>query len=283
MPRKPTGTVLLRDEHHWTVPHSCRTTNQMMGQLVTQNPPAIKGLVLREMGLDLETRRVKENLIPVEKEGKGSTLHDKNWINKALAMELLAATTLTCLDAPTSVYAPCVIDENGYPKTFAQGGNGDALATYPSFSILMEVSSKINMSDVNFRTQMNQAITHGSEVAKKTGQPVYALVVNECKIEEEKGLLDIYNSFLPIKAGMGDVRPIPTWSADFVEIIRQIHPPDLLVEFDHRALANALDKIYSLLVRRVDRLDLGFIVKTIVKALLNPPAKKAQFGMKLSP
>lgn len=281
MPRKPTGTVLLQDENHWTVPHSCRTTNLMMGQLVTQNPPAIKGLLLREMGLDLETRRLKENLIPVDAEGKGSTLHDKNWINKALAMELLAATTLTCLDAPTSVYAPCVIDENGYPKTFAQGGNGDALATYPSFSILMEVSSKIDMSYNNFRTQMNQAIQHGSDVAKKTGQPVYALVVNECKIEQEKGILDIYNSFLPIGTGMGDVRPIPIWSADFVEIIRRIHPPGKPVAFDQRALAAALEKIYSLLVQRVDRLDLGFTDKTIVKHLRNPPARRAQSSLKI--
>ena len=138
----------------------------------------------------------------------------------------------------------------------------------------MEVSSKINMPDDNFRTQMDQAIRHGSEVAKTTkGRPVYALVVNECKIEEEKEILDIYNSFLPIEAGMGDVRPIPIWSADFVEIIRQIHPPRELVTFDHLALANALDKIYSLLVQRVDRLDLGSTANTIVKDLLNPPAK----------
>ena len=257
MPRKPTGTVLLKNKHKWNMRHSCRTTNKMMGQLVTQNPAAITGMVLPEMGLDLKTRKLKENLIPVDKEGKGSTLHDKNWINKALAMELLAATTLTCVDTPTSVYAPCVIDENGRPKTFAQGGNGDALAYYPSFSILMEVSSKIDMSYDNFRTQMNQAIKHGSEVARKTGGPVYALVVNECQIEQEKDMLDIYNSFLPIGAEMGDVRPIPIWSADFVEIVRRIHPKKNLVKFDHRALAAALDKIYSQLEQRVDRLDLG--------------------------
>ena len=272
MPRKPTGTVLLQDDNEWNMPHSCRTTNQMMIQLVTQNPAAITGMVLPEMGLDLRTRRLKENLIPVDKEGKGSTLHDKNWINKALAMELLAATTLTCLDDPTSVYAPCAIDDNGNPKTFAQGGNGDALAYYPSFSILMEVSSKIDMSYDNFRTQMDQAIKHGSVVAKETGRPVYALVVNECQIEQEKGMLDIYNSFLPIEAEMGDVRPIPIWSADFVEIVRQIHPPGKLVEFDHRALAAALDKIYSQLEQRVDRLDLGFTANTIVRNLVNPPA-----------
>ena len=56
--------------------------------------------------------------------GAGSRLHDKNWLNKALAMELLTATLLTGLDAPERVVSPCVVDANGYPKTHAQGGSG---------------------------------------------------------------------------------------------------------------------------------------------------------------
>ena len=269
MPVKRSGAVQLKDGHGWAFPYSCRTTNRLLVQVAHQNIKAINGTVLPAMGLDKESRKRKNNLIPIEEDGTGSTVHDQNWINKALVMELLTSTLLTCFDEPDSVYSPCVIDDNGLPKIYAQGEVGDAWAIYRSFGILVEVSSKKDMDLVDFRTQMDQAIRHGAALAKEIGRPVYALVINECKIEEEQAIVDAYNSFVPIPEKAGDVRPMPIWVGDFVKILETIHPIGKKGSWPlgSGVVDTALGAAYAPFKDGVGDLKVGTTSSTVIKAL----------------
>lgn len=284
MPVKRCGEVLLSGGHEWSLDHSCRTANRVLVQLVTQNPDAIAELVLPAVGIDPRTRQVKNNLVPVDEEGTGSTVHDRNWINKALAMELLAATLLTCLDDPVEVRSPCVTDEEGRPKTYAQGDNADALATYPSFGVVVEVSSKKDMELEQFETQLKQGIKHGSAMALASKKPVYVLVINDCDIEGrwEREVRKVYHSLLPIEAKWGDVRPIPMSSVNFVDILDRIHPlpSEPQFRYDSLALDRALKTVYARLSQAGAPLEPGWTANSIVKSLRRAPS---QPGLGLGP
>ena len=266
---KETGTVLLRGGYEWSWEYSCRTTNRLLSEVVTENDPGIAETVLPTLGLDPKTRQLKANLIEVDEEGRGSKAHDRNWMNKALAMELLSTMLLTCLDDPKEVHSACVLDDNGRPKTYTQGGKGDGWAIYPTFGILLEVSSKENMDFTDFRRQMNQAIDHGGALAEEWQVPVYALVINEYRIEQEKRILEIYNEYHPIDANKGDVRPIAMWSGDFLDILDRIHPldDDRYVQVPSRRLAAALQVAYAHLEQCVEELEVGWTANTLVKEL----------------
>ena len=266
---KETGTVLLQGGYEWSWEYSCRSTNLMLYEVVTENDPGIAGTVLPTLGLDPKTRRLKENMIEVDDEGRGSRAHDRNWMNKALVMELLSTMLLTCLDDPIEVRSACVLDDNGRPKTYTQGGHGDGWAIYPTFGILLEVSSKESMEYPDFRRQMNQAIDHGGKLAKEHQIPVYALVINECQIEQEKGILQIYNEYHPLDADKGDVRPIAMWGGDFLDILDRIHPldEDRYVQVPSRRLAAGWEAAYARLKQGVEELEVGWTAKTVVNEL----------------
>ena len=81
---------------------------------------------------------------------------------------------------------------------------------------------------------------------------------------------------------MGNVRPIAMRSEDFVDIIDRIHPVGKDIAFDSSTLGDALQSVYSHLSQRIDRLDLGFTANTIVRNLVNPPAR-VQSGFDVEP
>ena len=289
MPVKRPGDVSLEGGHTWVFPHSCRTAVRTLFHLVLGNKPAIEELVLPTLGIDRRTRRAHDNPVPVDTDKHENTEHNRNWINRALAAELLSASMLACLDSPEKVAAPCVLDRRGRPKTFAQGGNGDAWAAYPGFAVLIEVSTKSRMSYTNFRTQMKEAIKHGKALSIELDRPVYALVINNCDVETEPAIREIYRSFRPdsVREGTvdakqegdagakeGDVRPIALLDLGFVYILDAIHAPDRAddFQFDAGALERALQTIYDGLKSDEDKaLTGGWTATTTVKALRVQP------------
>ena len=285
---KRSGEVWLKEsERPWSIKYSCRTSARLLNQLVTQNPFAISGMVLPETGLDEIDRKKDskkedaEKKSPLKKnmqqddddeEGAQRAIHDQHWMDKALAMEMLGAVMLTCLNDPQEVIATCQVDDNGDPHSHAAQGVGDGLAHYESFSILLEVSSKKDMEIKDFRTQMGQAIEHGGKLAKERGHPVYALIINECAIETEPAILEAYNSFLPVAKEKGDVRPIAIRSLDFVDILDQLHPLDGgSYDVAGDMVYSALDAIWSHLSQRVTELKEGDMVKDMLKTLTAGP------------
>ena len=239
------------EEPTWAFRHSCRTATRTMFQLATGNHPGISAFVLPTLGIDPRTRAEEDNPVPPEEDGRGDRVHDRNWINKALAAELLSATLLDCLGGPARVVAPCVRDNDGRPSSYAQGPNGDAWAVYPGFAVLVEVTTRKQVSYSDFRTQAKQAVKHGRALSLELGCPVYALVINNCDVEKEPRTLRNYRAFRadPEKAQPehGDVRLIALWNMTFVNILDIVHAPGHAEEFrfDVGALQETLQAIYE--------------------------------------
>ena len=281
------GAIHLPPEHWWEYPDSCRTAARVLFQLVTGNKPAIDQLVLPSLRIDRRRRREDDNPVEVDIEQHEDTLHNRNWINKALAAELLCATMLSCLDSPEKVVAPCATDKKGRPKTFARGGHADAWAAYPEFAIVVEVSTKRRISYDVFKKQMTQAIKHGKALSVELDRPVYAFVINNCDIETEADIREIYRSHRPdlvnesdlgVQAGTGaaegDVRPIALYDLGFVYILDAIHAPDRADEFrfDADVLEAALQAAYDGLKSDENAfLTGGWTATTVVKALRVQP------------
>ena len=244
----------------WGFPHSCRTATRTMFQLATGNHPAIVGHVLPVLGIDAHTRDEEGNPVPPIEDGRGGRVHDRNWINKALAAELLSATLLGCLGAPERVVAPCVRDDHGRPSSYAQGPNADAWAVYPGFAVIVEVSTRKRMAYPDFRTQMKQAVRHGRKLSVELKRPVYALVINNCDVETETRIRRNYRAFRPdpkkVETPEGDVRPIALWNMTFVSVLDAIHAPDRAegFQFDSGVLQEALQAIYEGLAPGKDKM-----------------------------
>ena len=181
------GEILLRDGAAWSLPYSCRTSARLTTQLLSHNYRAIMERVLPELGIDVKTRRRKANLIYSD-DGHALDADESMAINKGLAMELLVASMLTCLDAPTSVTSWCVQGTNGEPKLFAQGDTEDVLATYGDFRVVAEVSAKRQTSLEFLQGQLGQGIKHGVMRNEKDGVlPTYVPLVNGGPWNRTKG------------------------------------------------------------------------------------------------
>ena len=305
---KRPAQVTLSNGEFLTYRRSCRTATRAMIQLATRNYVAINQFVTRALKIDRQTRREQgnpaerptqaspEGLVDEEgveeeedKDEDGESVHNANWINKALAAELLAATMAACLDDPEEVISPCVLDGAGRPKTFAQGPNGDAWAVYPDFAVLIEVSTKNEMNHVDFEKQVEQAVRHGKALSFDLGKPVYALVVNECDIENHMGLRERYRSFRPTSAEDGDaptasaedgdVRPIAMTDRNFLRIFDTIHEIGTgeNFQFDAGVLGRALQAVYDGLDANADEsVKTAWTSTTIIDAL------RVQPGLRLS-
>ena len=277
-----------------------------MAQLATENFEAIQKRVLRMLDIDEETRRAEDKPVPIirkreqdeqekkdeedEEDEVGKRAHDRHWINKAFAGELLAATLVACLDTPEKVVAPAQLDDYGRPTSFALGGEADIWAVYPGFILLVEVSTKERMSADDFRTQMDQSIRHGHPRSIEFGRPVYALVINDCDIERSEGFRRIYRSFRPApkedeaektkegeeaeEAKKGDVRPISMENKSFVRILDTIHELGHSQDFpfDAGVMMRALQTVYDGLDPSEDEsLKSGWTSTTMIDALRVQP------------
>ena len=168
--------------------------------LLSQNFKAISDVVASKLNIDTRSRVEADNRLNLK--ANGHWLHEARTINKALAMELLVALSLTYIDNSEQVVSGCVV-RNQLPNNFASSGLADITVFYPpsdgeqAFCVLVEVSIKRIVSAEHYRTQLNQTIKHAKELADNSeGRPVYGLVINSGDITGEKRLQAIYKRFL---------------------------------------------------------------------------------------
>ena len=260
----------------WPYPYSCRTSAKQVSQLLTHNFRAITRRVLRPLGIDVRTRRRTNNRIYSADGRTETSAKDYKSINKGLAMELLSSCLLTCLDSPSDVYSACVLNENGYPKTFAQGGDrgSDIVATYGEhFRIVSEVSAKRRRYPGFFEGQMTRAIEHAkNEWEADPTRPVYVLLVNVCSIEQGKDYWDAYKALEPTAREAGDIKVIPIWGRDFAELVSSLSEPTHRtgLHFGPLDFAAVLDFVHARLAFGDDQPEPGWTRRTLHGGLDNP-------------
>ena len=122
--------------------------------------------VFEALGISSRQRRLDNNQLR-DTDGTGLSSPEQSFSsNKGLAMELLTAATLTCIDSPDFVQSRCVVEQPGLPYTFAGGGRVDISASYgDAFNIVAEVSTRQGPSPEDFATQLDQAIRRSGDQA----------------------------------------------------------------------------------------------------------------------
>ena len=269
------GEILLRDGAAWSLPYSCRTSARLTTQLLSHNYRAIMERVLPELGIDVKTRRRKANLIYSD-DGHALDADESMAINKGLTMELLVASMLTCLDAPTSVTSWCVQGTNGEPKLFAQGDTEDVLATYGDFRVVAEVSAKRQTSLEFLQGQLGQGIKHGVMRNEKDGVlPTYVLLVNGGSVEQDQGYRDLYNDAWRAAREQGDLRIVPFWGPDFAELVSQLSEPEhpAGLSFTSATLKSALDRVYDRITSHDGYIPVGSMRETLLDGLAPPTTR----------
>ncbi len=205
-----------------------------------------------QLGLDTMSRRATGNQL-----GDGGQDHDRKpreiaehrKINKALAMELLTGLLLARLDTPLEVTCHCET-RGGLPHRWAPPGLADVEAAYvdppPGFRLVAEVSAKSRMSPDDYRLQLEQAFVHAGEVADRTGDAVYALVLNAGEFATDKRLQEAFSSFAEDKGlGSAPLRVVPMWGADLASAVQGLEGqmrPDAL-RFGNDDMREALDRL----------------------------------------
>ena len=239
----------LREGHAWEFPYNCRTAARTFWQLLVDDFRANEAFVFEALGVTRELRQARDNVITPKEEAaawteeelaarraqKVSRVKTLRRINKGLAMELLVATMLSCLDSPRAVRPRCAVSARGDPKMFAGAGDEDILATYADFCIVAEVSAKRDAATAAgfFAAQLEQALDHAGKVARRgAGGAVYALVINRCAVDANRELDAVYRAVLELYletgrtssghpgrvAGAG-IRLIPIGSHDFHDVV----------------------------------------------------------------
>ena len=259
----------------WRHPYSSRTAARQVSQLLTHNYRAITRRVLRPLGIDPQKRRRTNNQIFSE-DGTETSAEEYKRINKGLAMELLSSCLLTCLDSPSDVYSACVLNENGYPKTFAQGGDrgSDIVSTYGEhFRIVAEVSAKRRRFPDFFEEQMTRAIKHAkNEWKADPTRPVYVLLINVCSIEQGKDYWDVYKSLEPTAREAGEIKVVPIWGRDFAELVSSLSEPARRtgLHFGPLDFAAVLDFVHAQLAFGDEQPEPGWTRRTLHGGLKNP-------------
>ena len=287
--------VALRGSHNWKFEGECRTAVKKLALLLTGDFRAVNRRVLTALGLDTETRRLQDNRIRPGKDKDTVTIHDVRVINRGLAMELLVATLLTCLDRPREVKSWCTVSATGYPNNCAPGPHPDIVATYADFRIVAEVSCKRDARNtVFFEQQLDGAIRHAIAEAMLPGAArVYALIITGCSVETNSGMNAEYHAAVrrvrkrlaeeaPQRRQEGqvapDVRLVPVKSAIFGEVCEAIFGAaggsGAGLEITSATLAKALDEVYEGLAdfRELDRKH--WLRSTLVQALRSPAEER---------
>ena len=289
----------LQGGHTWEFAYNCRTAAQSFWQLIVDDFRANETFVFEVLGITREIRKRQDNVITPKEEEQAFTpeelaeLRKQKWsrvktlrrINKGLAMELLVATMLSCLDSPQAVRPRCAVSEKGHPKMYAGAGDEDILATYGDFCIVAEVSAKRDAStDAEFfRDQLEQALHHADKVAKReAGGDVYALVINKCSVDTNHRIESVYRNILKRyletgrtswkypdrKAGKG-IRLIPIRSHDFFQIVDGVLAGGAMAGFaiGRDRLKQALEDVYLQLHGRNIDDDKRWMAVTMARTL----------------
>ena len=291
--------LLLRDGYTWEFAYDCRTAARTFWQLLVDDFRANENFVFEVLGITREIRKAQGNLITPKDEAtiftpeelaerrkqKVSRLKTLRSINKGLAMELLVATMLSCLDSPKAVRPWCAVSAKGHPKMYAGAGDEDILATYGGFCIVAEVSAKRDAStDAEFfRDQLEQALHHAGKVAKRgAGGVVYALVINKCSVDTNHRIEGIYRDILkryletrrtsgkdPNRVAVQGIRLIPIRSHDFFQIMDGVVADGAMAGFaiGSDRLKQALEEVYLQLHGRNIADDKRWMAVTMARTL----------------
>ena len=246
----------------------------MLVYLLSQNFKAISDVVVRKLNIDTRSRVQADNRLNL-KDG-GHWLREARTINKALAMELLVAMSLTYIDNSEQVVSGCVV-RNQLPNNFASSGLADIIVFYPpsdgeqAFCVLVEASIKRIVSAEHYRTQLNQTIKHARELADNSeGRPVYGLVINSGDITGEKRLQAVYKRFLSDNNITADshIKVLALYTGDFINIMGK-----LLVDKTYNFKSSLLVRLFDTLIDKLRQNDSlsesGWMVKTWVNIVSN--------------
>ena len=262
--------VTLRGGRSWNPSFSDNEIAILLVYLHSQNFKAISNVVVKKLNIDTRSRVEADNRLNLK--ANGHWLREARTINKALAMELLVALSLTYIDNSEQVVSGCVV-RNQLPNYFASSGLADITVFYPpsdgeqAFCVLVEVSIKRIVSAEHYRTQLNQTIKHAKELADNSeGRPVYGLVINSGDITGEKRLQAVYKRFLSDNQITADshIKVLALYTGDFISIMGK-----LLVDktFDFRS--TLLVQIFDILIEQLRETELPLEKDWVAKTWMN--------------
>ena len=304
----------LQEKHEWEFPYNCRTAARTFWQLLVDDFRANEAFVFKVLGITRKIRKAQDNVItpkdeeqaftPEElaerREQKVSRVKTLRRINKGLAMELLVATMLSCLDSPQVVRPRCVVSRHGHPKMYAGAGDEDILATYGDFCIVAEVSAKGDASTDTefFRDQLEQALHHADKVAKREGGgDMYALVINKCSVDTNHRIEGVYRDVLrryletgrtssehPDRVAVPGIRLIPIRSHDFHQVWDGVLASGSTAGFAVRTevLKRALEDAYLQLHGRNIADDKRWMAVTLARTLGKAEAGDDQLALDIT-
>ena len=238
--------------------------------LLSQNFKAISNLVASKLNIDTRSRVEADNRLNLQ--ANGHWLHEARTINKALAMELLVALSLTYIDNSERVISGCVV-RNQLPNYFASSRLADITVFYPpsdggqAFCVLVEVSIKRIESAEHYRSQLNQTIKHAKELADNSeGRPVYGLAINSGDITGEKRFQAIYKRFLSDNQITADshIKVLALYTGDFISIMGK-----LLVDKTYHFRSSLLVQIFDILIEQLREKELPPEKDWVAKTWLN--------------
>lgn len=293
----PRQAVALRDGHTWQFGFNCRTAASRLRQLITHDFRTIDRRVLPALGIDPETRKRRGNQLRPGAGKERVGVSDGRQINRALAMELLVATLLTCLDKPREVKSWCSVSAQGDPYFYAPGPHADIVATYGEFRIVAEVSAARAAGNTGyFREQLNGAIRHAlaATVGPGAGR-TYALVITCHSVATNLRMRAEYVAAVRRLDGMlrkviarhrrqkragpePDVRLVPVKSDVFTRVCREIFSTaggsGAGLEITGATLARALDEVYRGLQEKRDIGQNDWLGSTLLTALQSPAEER---------
>ena len=243
--------VTLRGGHSWRPPVSENDIAVLLAYLQTQNFKAISNIVARKLHIDTRSRVEADNRLNLTDGGRW--LREARTINKALAMELLVALSMTYIDHPEQVVSGCVV-RNRHPNNFASSGLADIVVSYPScddgpaFFALVEVSIKRIVSTEHYRIQLDQTLRHVKALAADNpGHLVYGLVINSGDTASEKRLRAVYKRFLSDNRITEDspLKVLVLYTGDFISILGK-----LLADKSYDFRSTVLIRLFDLMLER---------------------------------
>ena len=238
--------------------------------LHSQNFKAISNLVARKLNIDTRSRVESDNRLNLQ--DNGHWLREARTINKALAMELLVALSLTYIDNAEQVLSSCVV-RNQQPNNFASSGLGDITVFYPpsddgqAFCVLVEVSIKRIVSPEHYRRQLDQTLTHAKVLAaNNNGRPVYGLVINSGDITGHKRLQAVYKRFLSDNQITADshIKVLTLYTGDFISIMGK-----MLVDKTYDFRSSLLVQIFDILLAQLREQELPLEKDWVEQTWLN--------------
>ena len=254
-----------------------------LSHLAAENPTATKKHVYTVLGIDVKARKNR----------KEDTLEDYRKINKGLAMELLVALSLRHLDKPEYVQSMCCFgDDSGHPCNFAPSDHPDLVSYYKTptgqknFYILSEVSAMHEMSQGDYRSQLDKAWSHAKEiVARNKRATVYALVINgaysDMSTKKKRSQFQQYRAFKKDKRLRinSRVRVIPLNRLDFITLMLKVYEQyrDIGQHLESRVLESALSQTYNLLRQEQTPAKAKWIMQSLIDRLAENATQQLGF------